>query len=58
MPVCMMWLFAVTQQEMWLLLSGWLATPALHGKYCKLFTGQSFHKLTYMNKADVELRCY
>ena len=26
-PVCMMWLFAVTQQEMLLLVSDWLATP-------------------------------
>jgi len=25
----MMWLFAVTQQEMWLLVSDWLASPAI-----------------------------
>ena len=26
-PLCMMWLFAATQQEMWLITSDWLATP-------------------------------
>jgi len=28
MFMCMMWLFAVTQ-EMWLLVSDWLATPGM-----------------------------
>ena len=28
-PLCMMWLFAETQQEMWLIASDWLVTPAL-----------------------------
>jgi len=28
-PMCMMWLLAVTQWEMWLLVSDWLATPAI-----------------------------
>ena len=26
-PVCMIWLFAVTQQEMWLLVSDWFGQP-------------------------------
>jgi len=29
MFMCMMWLFVVTQYEMWLLASDWLAAPAI-----------------------------
>jgi len=28
-PLCMMWFFAVTRQEIWLLVSDWLATPGI-----------------------------
>jgi len=28
-PMCMMRFFAAAQQEMWLLVSDWLATPAI-----------------------------
>ena len=28
-PMCVTWLFAVTQQELWLSISNWLATPVI-----------------------------
>ena len=53
----MMWLFAETQKEMWLLVSEWLATPALRFPLVRVHTSKIMPhmKFIYFFNANLDV---